>query len=95
MQQASTDKVAAAAAVAVQAVGSEGHSVIISKAMATLNDNCGTLCVCASAWPAGPSISVRNIEKTQRIPSLCSVIHELLHMLINMKNIYESKYKNI
>lgn len=52
MQQASTDKVAAAVPVPVpvpeRAVCSEGHSVIISKAMATLNDNCGTLCVCKS-----------------------------------------------
>lgn len=53
MQQAARDKVAAATATALWPVRSEcneGHSVIISKTMATVNDNCGTLCVrvCAS-----------------------------------------------
>lgn len=51
MQQAARDKVAAANGncplVCVGTVCSEcneGHSVIISKTMAAVNDNCGTLC---------------------------------------------------
>lgn len=58
MQQAARDKVAAATATARWPDGTVcsecngGHSVIISKTMATVNDNCGTLCasvcVCVS-----------------------------------------------